>query len=115
MPPRIVKPSRMVVGPSPLRHVTTLVSVAEAPVKAIGTLVMLELIATGLAAGAKQLTLEVRASNRRAQDFYRKFGMAPVGVRKNYYRDEDALIMWTHEIDSPEYAATLDEIGGNLP
>lgn len=27
---------------------------------------------------------------------YKKFGMVPVGVRENYYKDngEDALLMW---------------------
>ena len=96
-------------------HVTTLVSVAAAPVKAVGTRLMLALIASGLGAGARQLTLEVRASNRRAQDFYRKFGLAPVGVRKNYYLDEDALIMWAHEIAGSEYAARLRAIERDLP
>ena len=37
-------------------HVTTLVSVAAAPVKAVGTRLMLALIASGLGAGARQLT-----------------------------------------------------------
>ena len=96
-------------------HVTTLVSVAAAPVKAVGTRLMLALIASGLGAGARQLTLEVRSSNRRAQDFYRKFGLAPVGVRKNYYLDEDALIMWAHEIAGSEYAARLRAIERDLP
>jgi hypothetical protein len=36
--------------------------------------------------------------------------MAPVGVRKRYYKDEDALVMWVHDIDSPEYRERLDEI-----
>ncbi len=41
-------------------------------------------------------------------------GMAPVGVRKAYYVDEDALIMWAHEIDSDEYAQRLDAIAAEL-
>ena len=96
-------------------HVTTLVSVEAAPVKAVGTRLMLALIASGLSAGASQLTLEVRTSNRRAQEFYRKFGLAPVGVRKNYYRDEDALIMWAHEISGDDYTARLAKIKEALP
>ena len=96
-------------------HVTTLVSKSDAPVKAIGTRLMLALIESGLAEGARQLTLEVRASNRRAQDFYRKFGMAPVGVRKNYYRDEDALIMWVHDIDREDFGTLLAELTEALP
>ena len=62
--------------------------------------------------GAKNLTLEVRVSNRNAQALYQRFGMAPVGVRKRYYKDEDALVMWVHDIDSPEYRERLDEIAG---
>ncbi len=46
--------------------------------------------------GAIQLSLEVRVSNTPAQHLYRKFGLVPGGVRKNYYTDngEDALVMW---------------------
>ncbi len=36
--------------------------------------------------------------------------MAPVGVRKQYYRDEDALIMWAHDVDGAEFAELLDSI-----
>lgn len=96
-------------------HVTTLVSVRSQRVKAVGTRLMLALVAKGLEDGAQQLTLEVRASNRRARDFYGKFGMAPVGVRKNYYRDEDALIMWAHDIAGDAYSARLAEIERALP
>jgi hypothetical protein len=33
-------------------------------------------------------------------------------VRKNYYQEthEDALVMWVHAVDKPEYAALLDSI-----
>ncbi|WP_431801655.1 ribosomal protein S18-alanine N-acetyltransferase [Halobacillus andaensis] len=46
--------------------------------------------------GAIQLSLEVRVSNTAAQYLYRKFGLVPGGIRKNYYTDngEDALVMW---------------------
>ncbi len=38
----------------------------------------------------------------RGQALYRRFGLAPVGVRKNYYPEtgEDALVMWAHDIDT---------------
>jgi ribosomal-protein-alanine N-acetyltransferase len=41
-------------------------------------------------------TLEVAVSNERAIALYRRYGFAPVGVRKNYYEkiQEDALILW---------------------
>ncbi|MCP8617823.1 ribosomal protein S18-alanine N-acetyltransferase [Salirhabdus salicampi] len=46
--------------------------------------------------GVELLSLEVRVSNVRAQKMYRKFGLQPAGIRKNYYQDnnEDALVMW---------------------
>lgn len=96
-------------------HVATLAAARPAPVPAVGSRLMLTLIDEALAGGARQLTLEVRVSNRAAQDFYRKFGMGPVGVRKHYYRDEDALIMWVHDLDGPDYARRLDKIRGELP
>lgn len=96
-------------------HITTLAAVRPASVPAVGSRLMLSLIEAALAGGARQLTLEVRASNRAAQDFYRKFGMGPVGVRKHYYRDEDAIIMWVHDLDGPDYARRLDKIREGLP
>lgn len=55
------------------------------------------------------LTLEVRVNNERAIALYRRFGFAPAGVRKNYYSEtnEDALIMWAHDIDQPAFFARL--------
>lgn len=80
----------------------------------VATRLVLELVDRGLAAGARHLTLEVRASNRSAQRLYTRFGMAPVGVRKDYYVDEDALIMWATDIDRPEYAARIAAIRAAL-
>lgn len=42
------------------------------------------------------LTLEVRTSNKVAQNLYKKYGFQEEGIRKNYYQDnnEDAIIMW---------------------
>lgn len=91
-------------------HVTTVVVHPECRGAGVGTRLMLSLVERALAGGARSLTLEVRASNSPAQRLYARFGMAPVGVRKQYYRDEDALIMWVHDIDRPEYAARLDAI-----
>jgi ribosomal-protein-alanine N-acetyltransferase len=44
---------------------------------------------------AIKATLEVRVSNTRAQNLYRKYGFEEVGRRRHYYRDngEDALLM----------------------
>jgi ribosomal-protein-alanine N-acetyltransferase len=56
--------------------------------------------------------LEVAANNKAAQSLYRRFGFAPVSVRKNYYpvTGQDALVMWVYDIDSEEYEQRLDEL-----
>ncbi len=54
------------------------------------------LMAEARAGGAERLLLEVRPSNRRAIDFYRRFGFIQIGVRRGYYPAavgrEDALV-----------------------
>ena len=59
----------------------------------------------------------MRTSNEPAQALYRRFGFAPAGVRKGYYRDpvEDALVLWAHDIHLPEYAERLAAIEAELP
>jgi ribosomal-protein-alanine N-acetyltransferase len=85
--------------------------------KQFGHVLMLDLIATALDRGMRHLTLEVRVGNEPALALYRRFGMAPVGVRPNYYpvTGDDALIMWVRDIDSPEYADRLAAIEASLP
>ncbi len=74
----------------------------------IGTRLLLHQIRFAIDHGFRNLTLEVRVSNTAAQELYRRFGLAPAGVRKNYYEGvEDAIVMWCHDIDSPEYATRL--------
>lgn len=95
-------------------HVTTLAVQPGARKGGLGTRLMLRLVAAGLERGARHLTLEVRATNTGAQRLYGTFGMAAVGVRKHYYRDDDAVIMWVTDIDQPEYATRLEEIRAGL-
>jgi ribosomal-protein-alanine N-acetyltransferase len=45
------------------------------------------------AAGAARLFLEVAESNRAGTAFYRAAGFDPVGRRRKYYQDEDALVL----------------------
>ena len=68
--------------------------------------------------GATALTLEVRLSNRGAQELYQRFGFTPVGVRKGYYADtgEDALIMWAYEVERARRTrALLDGLERSVP
>lgn len=98
-------------------HVTTIAVDPAWQRHGIATRLMVALARESLVRGAQHLTLEVRVSNKGAQDLYRRFGFAPVGVRKNYYPEtnEDALVMWVHDIDSPEYARLLAGLEGRVP
>jgi len=95
-------------------HITTLAVVPEARRDRLGTRLMLALVEGALESGARHLTLEVRMSNAAARRLYERFGFAPVGLRKDYYRDEDALVMWAIDIDAEEYALRLDAIRRSL-
>jgi ribosomal-protein-alanine N-acetyltransferase len=93
-------------------HVTTLAVDPEWHRRQIGTRLLLSLARAAAARGSRHLTLEVRMSNLPAQAMYRQFGFEAAGVRKNYYAEinEDALIMWARDVDSPEYAERLARI-----
>jgi len=82
----------------------------------LGAVLLLDLVRTALAHGTRHLTLEVRVGNEPALALYARFGLAPVGVRPNYYPEGgDALIMWARDIDSDEYAQRLAAVERSLP
>jgi ribosomal protein S18 acetylase RimI-like enzyme len=56
---------------------------------------------------ARHLTLEVETNNEAAQRLYAGLGLVPVGVGPGYYGDDDALILWAHDIDRPGYLEGL--------
>jgi ribosomal-protein-alanine N-acetyltransferase len=91
-------------------HVTTVAVHPEEHRRKIATRLLLGLMDGAIELGADAATLEVRVANRGAQRLYAAFGFAPVGVRPGYYAEtgEDALIMWAHDLRTPEYAAVLD-------
>jgi len=82
----------------------------------IGHLLLIALIELGMRYKANMATLEVRVSNTPAQKLYEKFGFAKVGMRKAYYSDnkEDAIIMTTPDINSPEYRQKLAQLKQEL-
>jgi ribosomal-protein-alanine N-acetyltransferase len=98
-------------------HVTTIAVDPSWQRNKVGTRLLLHLLRRGTVTGAKNFTLEVRMSNDGAQALYRAFGFAPAGVRRGYYieTNEDAMIMWAHDVDQPEYQARLDEIERSMP
>jgi ribosomal-protein-alanine N-acetyltransferase len=93
-------------------HITT---IATAPIyqrAGVASALIIDGIRSLLGMGVKHLSLEVAAHNEPAQALYRRFGFAPIGVRKNYYpvTGEDALVMWAYDIDSEEYMQRLENL-----
>ncbi len=78
----------------------------------IATMMIVDAMRTLRSDGVKHISLEVAADNKPAQSLYRRFGFAPVGVRKNYYpvTGQDALVMWVYDIDAEEYSVRLEKL-----
>ncbi len=98
-------------------HVNNIAIDPEWQGRGLGAVVLADLVRTGLSRGARHLTLEVRVGNEPALALYNRFGLAPVGVRRNYYPEtgEDALVMWARDIDSEAYDARLSAIEAARP
>jgi len=97
-------------------HVTTIAVDPAWHRRGVGTRLMLALAREAIDRGALALTLEVRLSNRGAQEMYKRFGFTAVGVRKGYYADtgEDALVMWAYEVGDVAYRRLLEGIEGAI-
>jgi [ribosomal protein S18]-alanine N-acetyltransferase len=62
--------------------------------KGLSNLLMKDLIQRVIDANCAYISLEVRVSNKKAVQLYKKYGFEQVGVRKKYYTDgEDAFAM----------------------
>ncbi len=97
-------------------HITTIAMHPGHRGQGLGELMLVSLIDIAYSIGAKWVTLEVRVSNYTAQNLYRKYGFREAGVRHRYYSDnqEDALIMWTDEINSLSYKQKFLELKATL-
>lgn len=97
-------------------HITTIATAASQRGKGLGELLLQAMFLLAELAGANQLTLEVRVSNAVAQRLYEKYGFVVAGTRKRYYSDngEDALIMWSQPIETPEWRARCAELTETL-
>jgi ribosomal-protein-alanine N-acetyltransferase len=90
-------------------HVTTFAVLPAYRRRGIGGLLLAQLMKLSADLGAVVCTLEVRLSNAAARKLYAEFGFKPVGLRPRYYSDdgEDALIMTTDRLESPEMQRLL--------
>lgn len=86
-------------------HITTMVVCQRYRRMHIADILLYKLINSAIRNNIKWLTLEVRASNIAAIALYSKYDFKQLGIRKNYYQDdnEDALILWTDDISTLQY------------
>lgn len=93
-------------------HITEIAVRSTHRRRGIAYLLLVSLIELGVKYKASMATLEVRVSNIQAQKLYEKFGFEKTGMRKAYYSDnkEDALIMTTPGINSPQYRQKLEQL-----
>jgi len=91
-------------------HICTIAVHPQWRGRGLGELLLLALIERGIELGANSATLEVRVSNRVAQELYSKYGFEIVSRRRGYYSDnnEDAYIMTTPPLETPVFRASLD-------
>jgi ribosomal-protein-alanine N-acetyltransferase len=92
-------------------HITTLAVHPDLRRQYIGERLLVNDILEARRVGARWITLEVRVSNETAQKLYYKYGFKNLGVRRNYYQDndEDALVLWTENISSDDFKVLLTQ------
>lgn len=59
----------------------------------IGNKLMGYLVSVAISENVINIILEVRVSNDIARNMYKKYGFREVAIRKNYYGNEDAILM----------------------
>lgn len=93
-------------------HICTLAVHPDWRRRGLGELTLVKLLERAIEMRAEVATLEVRISNLPAQNLYRKYGFAVVGLRKAYYSDnnEDALIMTSEPLCSLAFQRRLTSL-----
>ncbi len=93
-------------------HVTTVAVHPDRQGTGIATRLVSDLLAVALGFGSVSATLEVRATARRTQRLYARFGFQPAGMRRRYYTNpvDDALVMWLHDLQSDEVGRRLSAV-----
>jgi len=92
-------------------HITTLAVHQSYRRQSVGERLLINDILEARRAGARRITLEVRVSNEGAQCLYYKYGFKGLDLRRHYYQDndEDALVLWTDDIESPQFNKLLEK------
>ena len=81
-------------------HMTNIAVDPDVRRQGVGTALLFASMEVGDYFGATSMTLEVRETNRIAQELYRKFDFERQGFRRRYYADtgEGALLLWNVNI-----------------
>ena len=74
-------------------EILTIAVAPELRGRGIGGELLDELMGIAMNEGAEQIFLEVRSQDPVAQGMYVGRGFVPVGIRKHYYSDDDAVVM----------------------
>lgn len=84
-------------------QILNLATAPEATRRGHASRLLEQVIAATVRRGGRQLSLEVRRSNRGAQALYRRYGFRPVAIRPDYYVEEreDALVMVLELVQRP--------------
>ncbi len=98
-------------GPALIGYAGLLAGIGEAEVltiavdpkregRGLGAVLLTELLREAARRDCDDVVLEVRVDNERAQQLYRRFGFAGIGVRKGYYQpmNIDALVMRSSDV-----------------
>ncbi|MBT9583063.1 ribosomal protein S18-alanine N-acetyltransferase [bacterium] len=94
-------------------HVTSIAVHPDYRGRQLGKQLMHAMVSRAAQLGALWMTLEVRADNPAAQQMYRRFGFARVGIRPKYYEGSvDAWIMWAGNLQSESYQQRLAGLSG---
>ncbi len=97
-------------------HVTSVAVRPSSRGRGLGNLLMWAMFDIGVEMGAQWLTLEVRPSNAVARAMYAGLGFREAGVRPRYYTDngEDAVIMWSEDLGTPNHADRMRALEASL-
>lgn len=97
-------------------HITTIGVDPEYRGRKIGEQVLVAILDEAQHRGARRATLEVRESNRLAQNLYQKYGFIPAAIRRGYYSDnnEDAVVMWIDDMFSSDYQSRYKDLKKQL-
>lgn len=92
-------------------HITTLAVHPDYRRLYVGERLLINDIIQSRKVGADWVTLEVRISNDSAQRLYGKYSFRSLGVRRNYYQDndEDAMVLWTDRLSSPDFYTLFEK------